>query len=183
VSLLLSLVGIFVITALMARSVIWGLLSVVPCALAVLVNFAAMGVTGMPLGVATSMFAGMTLGIGVDYAIHLLERYRFSRALGLDVDAALVDATSSTGPAIVIDALAVALGFGILTLSQVPANARLGALVVLSILGCLVATLVLLPALLSLSHKQGSLDGEHPRASDFPVSKNVHETSAPEFDS
>lgn len=183
VSLLLSLVGIFVITAIMARSVAWGLLSVVPCALAVLINFAAMGVTGMPLGVATSMFAGMTLGIGVDYAIHLLERYRFSRDHGLDAEAALVDATSSTGPAIVIDALAVALGFGILTLSQVPANARLGALVVLSILVCLVATLVLLPALLSLSHKQGSLDGAHPRASDFPVSQNVHETSAPEFDS
>ena len=104
----------------------------------------------MPLGVATSMFAGMTLGIGVDFAIHLLERYRLARRRGLDQAEAVTDAVTITGPAVFIDALAVALGFGILTLSQVPANARLGALVVLSIAGCLAATLLLLPALLRL---------------------------------
>ncbi len=46
------------------------------------------------------------------------------------------------------------LGFGILVLSQVPANARLGGLVVVSIAGCLVATLVVLPALLRILHKR-----------------------------
>ncbi|MCP4246564.1 MAG: MMPL family transporter [bacterium] len=147
-SLLLSLVGIVAVTSLLGRSIRWGLLCVLPCALAVLVNFAMMGWTGMPLGVATSMFAGMTLGIGVDYAIHLLERYRAGRAQGLGRRPALIDAVGITGPAIVVDAVAVALGFGIMTLSQVPANARLGGLVVLSIVGCLAATLVVLPALL-----------------------------------
>ena len=149
-SLLVSLVGILAVTTLLSRSVRWGLLCVLPCAFAVLIDFAVMGAIGMPLGVATSMFAGMTLGIGVDFAIHLLERYRFARRRGLESEAALNDAMVSTGPAILIDALAVALGFGVLTLSQVPANARLGGLVVLSILGCFVATLLLLPALLSI---------------------------------
>jgi hypothetical protein len=114
----------------------------------VLINFAVMGCVSMPLGVATSMFAGMTLGIGVDYAIHLLERYRLSLSRGLDLEAALIDAVRATGPAIFIDALGVALGFGVLTLSQVPANARLGGLVVLSIINCFAATLLLLPAVL-----------------------------------
>jgi predicted RND superfamily exporter protein len=149
-SLIGSLVGILAVTAVLGRSLRWGLLSVLPCAVAVLLNFAVMGWTGMPLGVATSMFAGMTLGIGVDYAIHLLERYRWALRHGLEPAAAVNDAVSMTGPAVFIDALAVALGFGVLTLSQVPANARLGALVVLSILGCLAATLLLLPALLRL---------------------------------
>ena len=152
-SLLVSLVGIMVVTAILSRSLIWGVLCVLPCALAVLFNFAVMGLTGMPLGVATSMFAGMTLGIGVDYAIHLLERYRFSRRRGLGQEASLADALIHTGPAILIDAVAVALGFGIMTLSQVPANARLGGLVVLSIAGCLAATLLVLPALLSLGRR------------------------------
>ncbi len=149
-SLIGSLVGILVITTLMGGSLRWGLLCVLPCALAVLINFAVMGWTGMPLGVATSMFAGMTLGIGVDFAIHLLERYRLSRSRGATPDAAVIDALYVTGPAVCIDAFAVALGFGILTLSQVPANARLGALLALSVLSCLVATLLLLPALLSI---------------------------------
>ncbi|MHC4611672.1 MAG: hypothetical protein ACYS7M_15125, partial [Planctomycetota bacterium] len=55
---------------------------------------------------------------------------------------------SITGPAVLVDALGVALGFGVMTLSQVPANARLGALLVMSIVGCLTVTLLLLPALL-----------------------------------
>ncbi|MCH7706770.1 MAG: hypothetical protein IIB33_06950, partial [Chloroflexi bacterium] len=56
-SLLLSLVGILAVTSLMGRSLIWGMLCVIPCALAVLINFAVMGWAGSPLGVATSMFA------------------------------------------------------------------------------------------------------------------------------
>ena len=146
-SLLVSLVGILAVTALLGRSLGWGVYCVLPCALAVLINFAVMGLIRMPLGVATSMFAGMTLGIGVDFAIHLLERYRLARRRGLALEEALSDAVTATGPAIIIDALGVALGFGILTLSQVPANARLGGLVMLSIAGCLVATLVVLPSL------------------------------------
>lgn len=147
-SLLLSLVGILAVASLMGRSLMWGVLCVIPCAMAVLINFAVMGWAGIPLGVATSMFAGMTLGIGVDYAIHLMERFRHACDRGLARADAISDAVRSTGPAIFIDALAVGLGFGVLTLSQVPANARLGALVLVSIVSCFIATLVLLPALL-----------------------------------
>jgi predicted RND superfamily exporter protein len=62
----------------------------------------------------------------------------------------VVDAVKTIGPAVVLDALAIALGFGIMILSQVPSNARLGGLVVLSVATCLSATLLLLPALLAL---------------------------------
>ncbi len=145
-SLGLSLLGIFALAAVLGRSLRWGLYCVLPPAAAVLSIFAAMGWLGIPLGVATSMFAGMTLGVGVDFAIHLLSRHRrLCRAgqLGLE---AMAGALSTTGPAIVVDALAVALGFGVLVVSQVPANARLGGLLVVSVLGCLAATFFLVPA-------------------------------------
>jgi predicted RND superfamily exporter protein len=116
----------------------------------VLLNYAAMGLVDIPLGVATSMFCGMTLGIGVDYAIHLIERCRFSLQRYRDVREAVRDAVSFAGPAIIIDAVAIAAGFGVLTLSRVPANSRLGILLAISITACLAATLLLLPALLSL---------------------------------
>ncbi len=149
-SLLGSLVGIFLVTALLARSVGWGLYCMLPCCLGVLLNFAVMGWVGMPLGVATSMFAAVTLGIGVDYAIHLLERFQLARGRGLPVEACLVEAVTVTGPPVLIDTLAVSLGFGVMTLSLVPANARLGGLVVLNLITCLAATLLLLPALLGI---------------------------------
>ena len=149
-SLLGSLVGILLVSVLLGGSIRWGVFCVLPVAAAVLVNFAAMGFFGVPLGVATSMFSGMTLGIGVDYAIHVMERYRLAQRRGADNQAAIIDAVSASGPANIIDGLGVALGFGVVMLSQVPANARLGGLIVLSIATCLLMTLVLLPALLSI---------------------------------
>ncbi len=149
-SLLGSLVGVFLVTALLGRSLRWGLYCVLPCCVGVLLNFAVMGWVGVPLGVATSMFAAITLGIGVDYAIHLLERYQAALSGGLGPEAGLVEAVKATGPSVFIDAVAVSLGFGVMTLSQVPANARLGGLVVLNLLTCLAATLLVLPALLSI---------------------------------
>ncbi len=149
-SLLWSLVGIVTVTSLLSKSFVWGVLSVIPAALAVLMNFAMMGLLQMPLGVATSMFSGMTIGIGVDYAIHLLERLRLSGRGSRDWQAAIVDAMTHAGPAIVVDGVAIALGFGVLLLSPVPANRRLGALVMVAVVTCLVATLAILPALLRL---------------------------------
>ena len=146
-SLLGSLVGILIVTSLLTRSLRWGLCCVLPCVLAVAINFAVMGWSGIPLGVATSMFAGMTLGIGVDFSIHYVERFRLAMSRGLATAEAAAEAATYAGPAILIDALAIAVGFGVLVLSQVPANARLGALVVLSIVNCLGATLCLLPAI------------------------------------
>ncbi len=148
-SLLISLLGILVVSSLLNRSILWGALCVLPCGLAVLLNFAFMGWSGMPLGVATSMFAGMTLGIGVDFAIHFTDRFRMERR-EKSVEAAIAEALAVTGPAIIIDALTIALGFGVMTLSQVPANARLGLLVLASIVSCSVITLVLLPCVLRI---------------------------------
>ncbi|HVR98928.1 MAG TPA: MMPL family transporter, partial [Thermoanaerobaculia bacterium] len=148
-SLALSLAGILVLIALLGRSWRRGLLAVLPPAFAVLVSFAAMGWLDIPLGVATSMFAGMTLGVGVDYVVHLLERHRRARAAGLAGEAAVADALAATGPAITVDTLAVGMAFSVLLLSQVPANARLGGLLALSLFVCLAATLAVIPALLA----------------------------------
>jgi hypothetical protein len=150
-SLLASLLGIFAVTALLFRSLRWGALCMVPAGFAVAFTFAVMGVAGMPLGVATSMFASMSLGIGVDFAIHLIERYRLAVRRGAARDAAILDSLAVTGPPIVVNALAVAFGFGILVLSRVPANARLGSITVVSLLTCLAATLLVMPALLRVA--------------------------------
>ena len=150
-SLLASLLGIFVVLSILFRSLRWGALCMVPAGFSVAATFAAMGWWSMPLGVATSMFAGMVLGIGVDFAIHLAERFRLGIRDGATRPAAIAAALTATGPAIVVNALAVALGFGILVLSRVPANAQLGTLTVMSLTTCLVATLLVVPALLRVA--------------------------------
>ena len=150
-SLLASLLGIVAVSAILFRSLRWGILCMAPAGIAVTGTFAMMGVVGMPLGVATSMFASMVLGVGVDFAIHLLHHYREATRRGEQHDVAILEALTTTGPGILVNALAVTAGFGILTLSQVPANAQLGAITVVSLLGCLAATLLVLPPLLRVA--------------------------------
>jgi predicted RND superfamily exporter protein len=147
-SLIWSLLGIFAVTAFFGGSLRWGLYCLGPSVLAVVIKFAVMGWLGIPLGVATSMFAAMTLGIGVNCAIHLLESFDRARASGAPPVESLSRALALTGPPALINTLAMSLGFGVLMLSQVPANTRLGILLVLGLVNCLVSSLLLLPVLL-----------------------------------
>ncbi len=146
VSLLLALASSLLAVCLLTRSLLAGLAAVAPAALAVLWTFGTMGWLGVPLGVATSMFCAITLGIGIDYAVHFYERFRRARAAGHPAPAEL--ALGEAGPSIIADTLAIALGFGLLGLSQVPANARLGLLVALALTASCLLTLGGLGALL-----------------------------------
>ncbi|MEM7167950.1 MAG: MMPL family transporter, partial [Planctomycetota bacterium] len=146
-SLLLSLLGICLVSMLFLRSFWWGLLCTLPSAMGVLAIFAAMGWGQVPLGVATSMFAGVLLGVGVDFAIHLLSAYRASLAAGLDVRSAWLASFTRVVPAITTNALSVGLGFGVLVVSRVPANAVLGGLIVVGVFACWCGTVLGLPAL------------------------------------
>ena len=138
-SLLLALAGPLLLVAAVRRSPGAGLRAVGPCAVAILWVFGGMGWLGIPLGVATSMFCAITLGVGVDYAIHLLEEHGRLRAEGAEDPA--MEAVAVVGPAILVDALTVALGFLPLAFSQVPANARLGQLLGAALLASCLTTL------------------------------------------
>jgi predicted RND superfamily exporter protein len=145
-SVLFSLLAELAILCLLGRSLRWGVVSFLPVAVSVLWVFGFMGFAGIPLGVATSMFCAITLGTGVDFAIHLVEQFR--RAEGAPFERARL-ALEEAGPAIVGNTLANALGFGVLALSRVPANAHLGLLVATALGASCVLTLLGLGPLLA----------------------------------
>jgi predicted RND superfamily exporter protein len=147
VSLLLALAGSFLAVCILYRSVRIGFYALLPPSLAALWMFGVMGWTGIPLGVATSMFFAITLGIGVDYAIHFLERVQGAP----EGEEPVLWALREAGPAITADAFAIALGFGLLLFSQVPSNARLGGLVCVALLASWLLTLAGLGSLLRRS--------------------------------
>jgi predicted RND superfamily exporter protein len=148
-SLALTLVSVLVLSILLFRSVAQGIACVIPAAAAAVGVLALMGLAGVPLGVATSMFCAITIGIGVDYGIHLAERCRALAAVGLPLERAIPEALATSGWSITIDAVAIAFGFGVLLASRVPANGRLGALIGLSIALCWSLTMIGLPSLLA----------------------------------
>ncbi len=128
-----------------------GLAAILPALGAILWTFGVMGWLGIPLGVATSMFCAITLGIGDDYAIHFLERRELAVREGETEPTRI--AILEAGPAILWDALVIALGFGLLAASQVPANRRLGLLLGLALLTAAAFTLTGMSAVFSLREK------------------------------
>lgn len=147
------------------RSVAWGLAGILlllwlvyprgraawvamaPVSAVALALFGAMGYLGLPLGIATSMFAGLAVGVGVDFALHFIYQFRIQKARGEALQPALESTLARTGRAIRWNALVVTLGFLVLTLSRIPPNRNLGLLLAAAVFTCYLATLALMPFL------------------------------------
>ncbi len=130
-SLLWALVGAFLTLVVLLRSVRSAAVAALPATLAVACVFGAMGWLQIPLGVATSMFCSIALGIGVDYATHFVAAGQRARVEGAENPTA--SALRDAGPPILTDMAVVAVSFAWMSLSQVPSNARLGGLVALAL--------------------------------------------------
>lgn len=108
---------ILLIAALVLRSIVAGVLVIVPLALTVLVNFGLMGLTGIPLNIANALTSAMVVGIGADYAIYFIFRLREELAKTPDEAAAVRATLATAGKATLFVAAAVAGGYGVLALS------------------------------------------------------------------
>ena len=149
-SIALALVVDLILIAILLGSVRTGLIAVLPVAFSLLLVLAALALAGTPLGIANSMFAGIALGIGLDFAIHLATAYRQRLSQGMPAIEALRSTLEVTGPAVCVSAASITAGFSVLMLSEIAPNVQLGVMICLCLLTCAVATLLLIPSLLRL---------------------------------
>ncbi len=149
-SLFSALVVVFVIVSLANRSAVAGLYGIVPLSFAILINFGVMGITGIKLNIATAMIASIAIGIGIDYTIHFLTRYRIERAETDDLREVTKRSILTTGKAILYNAFAVGAGFAVLIASNFNPLRYVGVLVALTMLTSSIAALTILPVLLNL---------------------------------
>jgi hypothetical protein len=154
VSLLVSLFGVALVVGLIFRSVRFGLLSMIPLGFTITLNFGMMGWLGIPLDTATTMLASIAIGIGVDYTVHFLSKYRRERREGVEPQDAVSETIRTTGRAIIYNAVAVAAGFAVLLFSSFGPIATLGALVAVTMGISAIAALTLLPAALLMMKKE-----------------------------
>lgn len=116
----------------------------------------AMALAGIPLGIATSMFAGLVMGVGVDFGCHFLYRYRHLRLDGLAAEPAIRHAFATTGRAIRANALVLTVGFAVLALSGLRPNHTLGLLLAAALATSYAMTLLLIPGLLGRQQRISS---------------------------
>jgi hypothetical protein len=147
-SLGLAIVIIFVVLALLFKSLRLGLLSIPPNIIPLIGAMAWMVLRGMPLNIATGVIFSISIGLAVDGTIHVLARFREERQKHLGKSVALIRAARGTGRAIVITCLTLMLGFGVLLFSSFVPVRHFGELIAVSAAFCLVSTLIVQPALL-----------------------------------
>ena len=107
-----------------------------------------MGLAGIALDAGTVMIGSLALGIAVDDTMHVVTSYHEAREAGTGSREALGGALRLNLPALSYTTVIVALGFGVLGLSDFTFIRNLGLLIAVEMVGCLAADITLLPALL-----------------------------------
>jgi predicted RND superfamily exporter protein len=162
---------IVLISGIMLQSVVGGFLVAAPLFMAVIVNLGVMGFVGIPLDIITSPIAAMAVGIGADYAIYFMFRFREELATSGTPHLALTSALLTSGKAIVYVSSAIAGGYLVLCVSGFVYHTELGTMVALAMVVSSAASISLLPALLLLG-KPKFLFGER-RASGATASSRT----------
>jgi predicted RND superfamily exporter protein len=142
--------SIYIISSLVLRSALAGLLVLIPLSLAVLANFGVMGLTGIRLDIGTAAVSAMAVGVGADYAIYLIYRLREEVQKHGACDEALRVALATAGKAVIYVALAVGLGYSILMFTGFGMHTRLGFLVAVAMAVSCLSAITLLPAVLCI---------------------------------
>jgi hydrophobe/amphiphile efflux-3 (HAE3) family protein len=171
-SLLLSLVVVALLVVILFRSWMAGLFSIIPLGLSLLLLFGIMGFSGIELTIVTALLSSIMVGVGVDYTIHFLWRYRKERRKGLEPAPAVRETLITSGRGIIFNALSVIVGFVVLLISSFHPVNFFGLLVLISISTCLLGALVLLPSLCILLRPK-FLEPESPRGEFNQLIKNV----------
>lgn len=152
-SLILSLALIFLVVFLLLRSLPGGLIGLAPILFTLIILFGFMGFSGIPLDVATVLVGGVSIGIGIDYSIHFLTRFRQGLGSGKSRLEVLQETLQTTGRAILINAFTVAGGFLVFLLADLVPLQRFGLLVAITMLSSGCGALILLPAVILLSSR------------------------------
>ena len=152
-SVAVALMLVWLMASLNMRSMVAGVITVIPVAFSVLLIYAVMGFNGIWLAIGTSMFAAIAIGLGVDFAVHTIERLKvLIRDQQYFFDDAIAILYPSTGRALLFNFAALVLGFGVLTTSEVVPLIKFGALVAVGITSSFIASMTILPALIKAIH-------------------------------
>jgi len=149
VAFLSTLAVILVLMVILFRSIGWALLAMAPVLWTVLVVYGVIGIVGKDYDMPVAVLSTMVLGIGVDFAIHYVERFRHLRQT-MEVDEAQRAFFGEPARALTRNALIIAIGFTPLFLSSLVPYLVVGAFLAGIILLSWLVTIVGLPAATSV---------------------------------
>ena len=131
--------------AITVRQPALAFIAVVPTVLVLVSVLGTMALLGIPYTLVTSIITALSIGIGVDYTIHLIHRYREEYSLLRDPHTAAVRTLATTGSALLGSALTTALGLGVLIASPLLATQQFGIVTAITIAYSLIVSILIVP--------------------------------------
>ena len=150
-------VSLFVLVALTRR---FGpsMVVILPVGIAGTWVVGAMAVLGINWNVLTVMITALTIGLGIDYSIHVWRKFEANRESGMGTWASMRDMYATTGSALIMSAGTTICGFMVLILSPVPVIKDFGLVSSISVAFSLILALIVLPGLLAAEVRRSNVD-------------------------
>ena len=143
-----SFIVVFLLMLLEFRSFTFGTLAMIPLSGSIILTYGLVGWIGLDYNMPIAVCAALTLGLGIDFAIHFLQRFKAHVIESRDVELTNRYMFGEPGRAIARNAIIITVGFLPLTLSTLSPYITVGLFFASLMLFCTLATLFMLPAAL-----------------------------------
>jgi predicted RND superfamily exporter protein len=126
------------------------IVAVGPIVLVLLWVLGTMALVGIPYTLTTSIITALSIGIGVDYTIHVIHRYREEFSRSRNPEDAAIRTLATTGSALLGSALTTALGLGVLAFGPTLAIQQFGVTAAITIAYALIISTILVPPAMTI---------------------------------
>ena len=153
-SLIIAIILVITVISLLFGSLRQGIYAGLPIIATIAILYGFMGLTGIPLNLATVLVASVAMGIGIDYSIHFISHFNHAYKKLKNMNEALEETMLISGKAIFINFISVSAGFFVLVFSDLMPMVYFGILIALSMFGASMGALTLLPATILMGNKK-----------------------------
>jgi len=149
----ISTLLVFLITMLVFRSFLSAIVPILVVFTSVNWLYGTMGYTNLPISTLAGGVAAMVIGIGIDFAIHIMNKYKHERKLGKSIEKSLELAVTQTGMALSVTSITTIVAFLAFLFGAMPEMGRFGILMAIGIFYSLIFSIFGLPALLIIEER------------------------------
>jgi predicted RND superfamily exporter protein len=149
-SFLGSFIVVFIMMAILFRSVLWGLICMIPLTITIVIIYGIIGLAGKDYDMPVAVLSALTLGMAVDFAIHFLERAREAYRQSKSWEKASPEMFGEPARAISRNVIVIAIGFLPLLAAPLVPYKTVGIFVCAIMAASGAVTLLVLPAIIRI---------------------------------
>lgn len=145
---LITLILILLFIIISFRKIIVPFASIIPLVLGVVLTSMFAALVYKKLNLFSISFASLLLGLGIDFAVHIISRYSEEKANGKSIEVAMTEVFLSTGKGMIIGALTTAVAFAVFVFAEFKAFTQMGIICAIGIVFALMSIFLFLPSII-----------------------------------